>query len=120
MTVTLRSRTSALASLLLALPFAVLLTLLTLQIQPNLGPLDALIAALGSRLGSYIVFAAFFLTLAAFAVAFTPVARALRDGQAASPILLLLAAATLFLIAYFLGAIIIDQFLCWIGVPNCD
>ena len=42
------------------------------------------------------------------------------DGITANPINLLLSIIILFIIFVFVGAIMVDQYPCWVGVPNCD
>jgi hypothetical protein len=51
-----------------------------------------------------------------------PVFKTIRAGGSigAHPINLILAGVTLGMILMVIGAIIIDQYPCWIGVPNCD
>ncbi len=50
------------------------------------------------------------------------VARPLRAGGTitAHPVNLRLAIATLASIVMIIGGIIVDQYPCWMGVPNCD
>ncbi len=43
-----------------------------------------------------------------------------REYQGVILLNLLLAVAILFFIIMFAGGIIVDQYPCWIGVPNCD
>jgi hypothetical protein len=72
--------------------------------------------------GSAIVFGAWLLAIVAFIVNVVPIARGARAGRgiATSPANLLVATATFALVAFFVGAIVVDQYPCWIGVPNCD
>jgi len=118
-------RSAAIISLLLALPFAIIYMLIVLEIEPPLGPLEPLLRGPVDRpnvLGSAIVFGAWLLALVALILDLAPIIRTLRAGDSltAHPINLLLAIATFFFIAMFVGTIIVDQYPCWIGVPNCD
>ena len=72
--------------------------------------------------GTAIVVGAWLLAVAAFIVKVVPIARDVRAGRgiASSPANLLVAAAAFALVAFFIGGIIVDQYPCWTGVPNCD
>ena len=118
-------RSAAIISFLLALPFAIIYTLIVLGIEPPLGPLEPLLTVDVDQpnvLGSAIVFGALLLSLVAFIISLAPLVRIVRAGNSitANPINLLLAVAILFFIMMFVGGIIVDQYPCWIGVPNCD
>jgi len=99
-----------------------LFLLLVLGIELSLGPLDPLLTAEGSRLGSLIVLGALILLLLGFFVSLLPLVRGVRAGYSitANPINLLIAVMILLFILAFVGGVVIDQFPCWIGVPNCD
>jgi hypothetical protein len=73
-------------------------------------------------LGSAIVFGAMLLSLVAFFLNLAPIVRNVRAGNSitAIPGNLLLAVVILFFVTMFVGGIIVDQYPCWIGVPNCD
>jgi membrane protease YdiL (CAAX protease family) len=107
---------------LLALPFITLILLFILGIEPYLGPLDPYLDPANSHLGSFIVFSALLLSLAGFAICAIPVVQKMQAGNgiASNPINLLLASIILFFILAFIGLIFVDQYPCWIGVPNCD
>lgn len=64
----------------------------------------------------------FLLPIAAFIVSFMPILRNVRAGNSimAYPINLFLVVIIFSFIVIFMGGIIIDQYPCWIGVPNCD
>ena len=119
------SRSAAIAGVLLALPFATIFSLLLIGGDPPpLGPLEPYVNPddRPNVVGTAIVLGAWLLALAAFIVNVVPVAREARAGRGitTSPANLLVAAAALALVAFFIGAIIVDQYPCWIGVPNCD
>jgi hypothetical protein len=115
-------RTAALTSFLLALPFTSLILMLMLGIEPGFGSLDPLLRAPGSRLGSYIVFGALLLLLGGLAISGVTVVRSVQAGKGlmTDPVNLLLATGILLVLLLFAGAIVVDQYPCWIGVPNCD
>jgi hypothetical protein len=119
------SRSAAIGGVLLALPFAAMLSLLMIGGgPPPLGPLEPFVNPNDrpNVVGSAIVVGAWLLALIAFLVNVVPVVRNARAGRslATSPANLLVAAATFALVAFFVGAIIVDQYPCWTGVPNCD
>lgn len=119
------ARSAAIGGVLLALPLATMFMLLTLGIEPPLGPLGPLVTAEVDRpnvVGSAIVFGAWLLAIVAFIVNVFPVVRDARAGQsiATNRANLVVAVATFVFVALFVGAIIVDQYPCWIGVPNCD
>jgi ABC-type proline/glycine betaine transport system permease subunit len=121
-TILTNPKSAIITSFLLALPFVTLFLLFMLGIEPSLGPLDPLLYADDNHLSSIIVFGATFLLLVAFFVSLVPIVRNVQAGSrtTANPINLLLAVAILFFILMFVGGIIVDQYPCWIGVPNCD
>lgn len=120
------SKAAAIVGALLALPFATLFTLLAvLRVEPPLGPLEPLVTAPPDQpnvVGSAIVLAAWLLCLAAVVVSGWPMMRSARAGAAltSTPANLIVAAASLAFVLLFVVGIIVDQYPCWIGVPNCD
>jgi hypothetical protein len=116
---TARSNATAIVPLLLGLPFALLLTLLILNIKPAFGPLEA---ALSGMAGQVLVLILLLMEIAALIVAGLAVVQASRSGQGflARPLHLAVAIAALAVLGTFAAAIVIDQYPCWIGVPNCD
>lgn len=120
------SKAAAIVGALLALPFATLFTLLAvLRVEPPLGPLERLVTTPPDQpnvAGSAIVLAAWLLCLVAVVVSAWPVVRAARAGAAlaSKPANLVVAAASLAFALLFVVGIIVDQYPCWIGVPNCD
>jgi len=119
---TVNPKYAAITSLLLALSFITLFLLFTFGIEPSLGPFDPLLNPENSHLGSFIVIGSLFLLLVGFVVSVIPVIQSIQTGNgiAANPINLLLAVTILFFIVAFAAVIIIDQYPCWVGVPNCD
>jgi hypothetical protein len=115
-------KNSAITGLLLALPFITLILLFTFGIEPDLGPLDPYLDPENSHIGSFTVFGALLLSLAGFAISVIPVVQSMQAGNGitAHPINLLLASIILFFILAFAGLIIVDQYPCWVGGPNCD
>ncbi len=120
------SRSAAIGGVLLALPFAIIVTLLLIGGEPpRFGPLEPLLTAEVDQpnvVGSAIVLGAWLLALVAFIANVNPIVRDSRAGRgiATHPANLLVAIATFCFVAFFVGAIIVDQYPCWIGVPNCD
>jgi uncharacterized membrane protein YidH (DUF202 family) len=121
-----KPRSAAIISFVLCLPFAFLFTLLMLNIEPNFGPLQPLLNNADPDqpdvLGSLIALGTFLLVLAAFIINLIQIVRTMQAGGSITthPVNLVLAVATLATIAVIIGAIIVDQYPCWIGVPNCD
>lgn len=120
------SRAASITGVLLALPFATLFTMLAvLHIEPPLGPLGPLVTAPVDQpnvVGTAIVLGAWLLSVVAFVVSVAPIVRSARagNGVARDPFNLAVAVATLSLVILFVVGIIVDQYPCWIGVPNCD
>ena len=114
--------TVALVAFLLVLPFSGLITLLILGIEPPLGPLKSWMESVDSRVGSLVVLGALLLFLVGGWVNLAPLRRARRVGESlgAYPLNLALAILVLAVLLLFTGAIIVDQYPCWVGVPNCD
>jgi hypothetical protein len=117
---------AAMAGMLLALPFVTILSFLLLNIQPSFGPLELLLnnpdPDQPNILGSFIFLSAFLLAVLACLIVREPIVRAMRAGGGllAYPIHLLLASVMLFFILVLVVGIAVDQYPCWIGVPNCD
>lgn len=70
----------------------------------------------------FIAFALFSIPIAAGVIASGPIARALRNGGSlfAHPIHLIIVVVILFLFVAGSVSLIVDQWPCFIGVPNCD
>ncbi len=119
-------KTNAVIGLILALPFVTISSLILLQIEPPLGPLEPLVnnpdTDQPDTLRSLVVLGAYLLTIAGCIIARAPIVRTMRTGGSpfAHPINLILAAVILVFIALFVVGLILDQYPCWIGVPNCD
>jgi hypothetical protein len=113
---------AAIVSFLLALPFMTLFLSFMLGLEPSLGPLDPAFKSINGHLGSFIVLGMFLLLLAGLALCVIPVVRSKKTGNGviANPINLFLAIVIITFIVAFIGAIVVDQYPCWIGVPNCD
>jgi len=113
---------TAITSFLLALPFITIFILYVFRIEPSLGPIDPYLNPEYSHLGSFIVFGSLVLLLVGFTTSVIPIMGSIKTGNgiAANPINLLLSIIILFFILAFIGLIVVDQYPCWIGVPNCD
>jgi hypothetical protein len=113
---------AAMVSFLLALPFMTLFLSFMLGLEPSLGPLDPTFKSINGHLGSFIVLGLLFLMLVGGLVSAIPVVQGIKTGNGitAFPLNLLLSIVIFLFIAAFIGAIIADQYPCWVGVPNCD
>ncbi|RPI91645.1 MAG: hypothetical protein EHM40_15135 [Chloroflexi bacterium] len=116
---------AAMIGFLLALPFVTLLSLLLLGIEPPLGPLTPLFRTEPDQpnyLSLFIVLGAFLLAITGCIIARAPIVRAVQAGRSlfTHPINLMLAIVILFFLTKLVVGLIVDQFPCWIGVPNCD
>lgn len=122
----LTPQTAAITGLVLALPFAVLFAHVILGREPDFGPLQPLLTSADpdqpNVRGTLIALSTVLLVLAAFVLNLMPTLRAVRAGGsiAAHPANLILAIVTCASILMVIGSIVVDQYPCWIGVPNCD
>jgi hypothetical protein len=121
-----QTRSIAILSGVLCLPFAAIFTLLITHIEPNFGPVQPLLNNPNPDQpdvpGSLIVLGTLLLVIAAFIINLLPILRSVRSGGsiAAHPVNLIFAILTLADILWVFGSMILDQYPCWIGVPNCD
>lgn len=119
-------KSAAIISGIICLPFAFLFTLLMLNIEPNFGPLQPLLRNADPDqpdvLGSLIALGTLLLVIAAFILNLKQIMRTVRGGGGlmAYRVNLVLAVVTLAVIGMVVGAILVDQYPCWMGVPNCD
>ncbi len=119
-------KSAAIISIILALPLAIFFPIAVLEIEPFHGILKTLFTeADGYRantLGLAVELGAALLLPAAFIVNLVPIVRNVRAGNSiiATPINLLLGVALLVFLAMTWGWALIDQFPCFMGVPNCD
>ena len=100
-------------------------TLLVLHIEPPLGILGSLTRVGPDQpnvVGSAIVLGAWLLSVVAFLVTVAPIVRDARAGRGITmhPVNLALASVILFFVGGFVVSFVVDQYPCWIGVPNCD
>lgn len=120
------NKSSAVIGFLLAMPLAVLLLISIYDIEPLSGFYKTLTTKADgysiSVLGMIFEIGALLLLLVGFIVGFAPVARNIRagNGVAANSLNLLIAAALFIFVAGLVIVNVIDQYPCWIGVPNCD
>jgi hypothetical protein len=118
----LHPRLAAIVALLLCLPLATLMAHVALGIEPDFGPLRPLLTAAGGRAGSFFVIGLMLLLPVAFAINLAPLKARLRAGYPITEhkLNLVLAIAIVGLFAAVAAAFVVDQYPCWIGVPNCD
>lgn len=119
-------KSAAIIGFLLAMPLAILLLIEVFSIEPLSGFFRRLTTEADgysiNALGRILTIGAVLLLPAAFVVNFIPIWRKFRAGNsiAAIPVNFLLAAALFIFIAGIVVANIVDQYPCWVGVPNCD
>jgi hypothetical protein len=114
---------AALIGFLLALPFLAILSLLLLNIEPPFAHLlNNQDPDQPNVIGTLIVLGAILLAVAACLIARAPIIRTLQMGGSllAHPVNLLIAVVILSFITILVVGLIVDQYPCWIGVPNCD
>ena len=113
---------AAITSVLLALPFLSLFTLFLSGLEPNIEPLSTILNPEEGQLGSLIVLGCLLLLLAGGVVSGNSVAHSLRRGNNLQENLgnLLLTSVIIMVVVAFCVAISVDQFPCWVGIPNCD
>ncbi|MGQ0604493.1 MAG: hypothetical protein ACT4QE_22665 [Anaerolineales bacterium] len=108
-------RAPVIISSILVLPFIILEFMFQIVNRPGaLNPQNILSLS--------VLFGLLWLLPIAFIIILMPIVRDVRAGNTltAQPILLLFRVVLLAVIAMFWGGILIDQFPCFIGVPNCD
>ncbi len=110
---------------LLALPLLVLVLIAWLEWQPFAGLLRAVTSNADGRpsvLGLVLVFGSISAFLAAIALSAAEVLRARRAGcrWTARPYHLALAVGLSLIVLLGVGGLVVDQYPCWQGVPNCD
>ena len=120
-------KSSALIGFLLAMPLAILLLIEISGIEPLHGFLVALTTEAGnnprlSAFGKILMLGTLLLLTLGFIITFAPVARNVRAGYGftANPVNLLTATALFTFISTLVTGFVIDQYPCWMGVPNCD
>lgn len=113
---------AVISSVLLALPFLLLFTLFITGLEPNIEPLSTILNPEKSHMGSFIVLGFLLLLMAGGGVSGGSVAHSLRQGKNLRENLgnLLLTLVIVMVVVALCGAIIVDQYPCWMGIPNCD
>jgi len=118
-------RSAVITGIILCLPFAFLLSLLALNCQPDFGRLEPLLYIPAPDqpdiAGTLTALNTFILVIAAFVTNLKQIVVILHRGSKITthPANLVLALITLVAIVLVLSGIIVDQYPCWIGVPNC-
>ncbi len=119
-------KSAAISGFLLAMPLAVLLLIMIYDIEPLSGFYKTLTTeADGYRInvfGRIFEIGALLLLPLGFIISLVPIVRNARAGYGftANPVNLLIAVALFIFIAILVITFVIDQYPCWIGVPNCD
>ena len=115
-------RMAVIIALVLCLPIVIILSLIASGVEPEIIRQDRVLNGGLSRLGSVVSLGATLLLPLASLICLLPIVR--RGGTfrtiAPSTPNFLLAIAILLLFLSIIGAIVIDQWPCWAGVPNCD
>ncbi len=119
-------KSAAIIGFLLAMPFALVLLIEVSGIEPLNSFFKALTTeADGYRLNAFgrtLTLGALLLLPLGFIISLVPIVRNVRAGYgfAANSVNLLITVALFIFIATLVIGFIIDQYPCWIGVPNCD
>jgi uncharacterized membrane protein YidH (DUF202 family) len=120
-------KSAAIVGFLLAMPLAILLLIEISGVKPLHGFLVTLTTEAGNNprlntFGKTLTLGALLLLPLGFIISFAPVVRNARKGYGftANSVILLIAATLFIFIAWLAISFIIDQYPCWIGVPNCD
>ena len=119
-------RAAALIGLILSLPLPFVLLIARFEIEPLQSYLKYWFMEPGSPRNSTFAIIFFLSSLLLLPVAavitLRPVVRGLRAGNSitANSANLLLGAAIFVFLTTIVGIFIVDQYPCWIGVPNCD
>jgi hypothetical protein len=122
-TVLTNSRSAALIGFLLALPFLAILSLLLLHIEPPFAHLlNNPDPDQPNLIGTLIALGAFLLAIAACLISGGPIVRTMQAGGSllSHPINLIVVILVLSFITMLVVSLTVDQFPCWVGVPNCD
>lgn len=121
-----KSNATGVIGLVLGLPFAVLLMMLVLNMEPNFGPLQPYLTQPDpdkpNVVGSLFVLALFVLAIVAVILNGMPLVRAVRAGERVTAVPFNFAVFVLMLgfVLFAVSALVVDQYPCWVGVPNCD
>ena len=122
-----KQKSAALIGFLSAMPLAIILLIEISGVEPLHSFFVALTTESGynprlSAFGRIFILGALLLLPVGFLISFVPVVRNARAGYGwtANPVALLIAAALFIFIAILVTGFVIDQYPCWIGVPNCD
>ena len=111
----MKEKTVAITGILLSLPFVILFGMLLFGVQ-----IPAMLERVpDSRSGSYIALGLLLLMVCGGALNYAFYRKSVKTGIKAK-LNLWVVMGVLFVIVIFAGAIIEDQYPCWIGVPNCD
>jgi len=120
------NKSAAIVGFLLAMPLAILLLIEISGIEPLHGFLKTLTTESNSQrlssFGKILTFGVLLLLPVGFIISLLPIVRNARagDGLPANPINLLVGNALFIFIAILVISFVVDQYPCWIGVPNCD
>ena len=120
------NKSAAVSGFLLAMPLAVLLLIEMYNIEPLSGFFKTMTTQANGQglnaFGMIFIIGALLLLPLGFIISLVPIGRNVRAGDdfTANPVNFLIAAALFIFIARLVIGFVIDQYPCWIGVPNCD
>lgn len=117
-----KARNAAILGAVLCIPPTAMISMLVLNIEPPFGEALRGEPDTPNVIGSLIALTVFLLLPTALFINLRPLLFKMRAGEGiiSSPMNLAVAATSFGVIAFIVGAIIVDQYPCWMGVPNCD
>jgi hypothetical protein len=124
--ITTNPQAAAFVGFLLALPVLLILSIALFEIEPFQGFLKPLFTEANSprnsTFGIIFLIVCLLLLPVALIINLVPIVRSVQAGNSilANPVNFLLVAALLSFMTTLVGGFVIDQYPCWIGVPNCD
>jgi hypothetical protein len=120
-------RSASIFSFILILPLVLLFPIAALEIEPFYGLIQSMFVEADGYtttvFGKIIMIVTILLLpFLAFIANFIPIMKNVRAGNSvlAHPVNLLLGIAISSFFIIFIGGFILDQYPCWMGVPNCD
>ncbi len=124
--ITDKPRAAALVGFLLAMPLTLLLSIFIYKIEPFHGFLKHWFTEVDgvrmNTLSQIVMIVALFLLPLGLIINLASILRTMRAGNSVmtNPINLLLAVVLFGYLTTIVGIFVVDQYPCWIGVPNCD
>lgn len=118
-------RSVAMVGIILALPITLIFLIAGFNIEPFNGFLKTLFATDNTKMhifGLFVLLAAMALLPIACILNLAAIGRSLRAGNSVvtNPANLLVTIGLLAFIITLISGFVVDQYPCWIGLPNCD